>query len=196
MRRAATITLAEEETRVIIDYQLRSAGWQADTLSLRYSLGVRPEKGANKAIAEWPTEAGPADYALFAGLDLIGVVEAKKMGKDVLADLTQGKRYARNVKLDGETRFIGGPWSDFKVPFLFSTNARPYLEQLKEKSGIWFLDARNPTNHPRPLQGWFSAEELLSLLHQDIPEAQAKLAREPMDYLGLRDYQKKAAQLV
>jgi type I restriction enzyme R subunit len=196
MRRAATITLAEEETRVIIDYQLRAAGWQADTLSLRYSLGARPEKSANKAIAEWPTETGPADYALFAGLDLIGVVEAKKMGKDVLADLTQGKRYARNVKLDGEARFIGGPWSDFKVPFLFSTNARPYLEQLKEKSGIWFLDARNPMNHPRPLQGWFSAEELLSLLYQDIPEAQAKLAREPMDYLGLRDYQETAIQRV
>jgi len=196
MRRAATITLAEDETRVIIDYQLRAAGWQADTLSLRYSLGTRPEKGVNKAIAEWPTATGPADYALFAGLDLIGVVEAKKMGKDVLADLIQGKRYARNVQIDGEARFIGGPWGDFKVPFLFSTNARPYLEQLKEKSGIWFLDARNPMNHPRPLQGWFSADELLSLLLQDIPKAQAKLAREPMDYLGLRDYQEKAVQRV
>lgn len=196
MRRAAIITLAEDETRVIIDYQLRAAGWQADTLSLRHSLSVRPEKSVNKAIAEWPTETGPADYALFAGLDLIGVVEAKKMGKDVLADLTQSKRYARNAQLDGEAHFIGGPWSDFKVPFLFSTNARPYLEQLKEKSGIWFLDARNPMNHPRPLQGWFAADELLSLLRQDIPEAQSKLAREPMDYLGLRDYQEKAVQRV
>jgi len=196
MRRATTITLAEDETRVIIDYQLRAAGWQADTLSLRFSLGVRPEKGANKAIAEWPTETGPADYALFAGLDLIGVIEAKKMGRDVLADLKQGKRYARNAKLDGEGRFIGGPWSDFKVPFIFSTNARPYLEQLKEKSGIWFLDARKPTNHPRPLQGWFVADELLSLLQQDIPKAQKKLAHEPMDYLGLRDYQQKAVQRV
>jgi len=196
MRRGVTITLAEDETRVIIDYQLRAAGWQADTLSLRYSLGTRPEKGVNKAIAEWPTETGVADYTLFAGLDLIGVVEAKKMGRDVLADLTQGKRYARNVKLRGEARFIGGPRGDFKVPFLFSTNARPYLEQLKEKSGIWFLDARNPMNHPRPLQGWFSADELLSLLLQDIPKAQAKLAREPMDYLGLRDYQERAIQRV
>lgn len=196
MRRAATLTLAEDETSVIIDYQLRAAGWQADTLSLRYSLGVRPEKGANKAIAEWPTETGPADYALFAGLDFIGVVEAKKMGKNVLADLIQGKRYARNAQLDGEARFVGGPWGDFRIPFIFSSNARPYLEQLKEKSGIWFLDARNPTNHPRPLQGWFSADELLSLLQQDIPESQAKLAREPMDYLGLRDYQEKAIQRV
>jgi type I restriction enzyme, R subunit len=165
-RRASTITLQEDETRVIIDYQLQTAGWQADTLSMRYALGARPEKGADKAIAEWPTETGTADYALFSGLDLIGVIEAKKMG------------------------------NDFKVPFLFATNARPYLEQLKEKSGIWFLDVRDPANHPRPLQGWYSAEELRALLLQDIPAAHAKLTHEPMDYLGLRDYQEKAIRQI
>lgn len=196
MQRAAAIILAEDETRVIIDYQLQTAGWQADTLSLRYSQGVRPEKGVDKAIAEWPTETGAADYALFSGLDIIGFIEAKKMGKDVVADLTQGKRYARSPLLDGEARFIAGPWNDFKVPFLFSTNARPYLEQLKEKSGVWFLDVRNPANHPRPLQGWYSADELRSLLEQDIPAAHAKLIHEPMDYLGLRDYQEKAIRRI
>jgi type I restriction enzyme R subunit len=64
------------------------------------------------------------------------------MGKDVLSDLTQSKRYSRDDLLDGQARFTGGPWGDYRVPFLFSTNARPYLDQLKEKSGIWFLDAR------------------------------------------------------
>jgi type I restriction enzyme R subunit len=29
------------------------------------------------AIAEWPTATGPADYALFVGTTLVGVVEAK-----------------------------------------------------------------------------------------------------------------------
>jgi len=192
MRRAATMVLAEDETRVIIDYQLRSAGWQANSVSLRYSQGARPEKGVSKAIAEWPTETGPADYALFAGLEFIGFIEAKKMGRDVLSDLTQGKRYARGPQLDGEARYLGEPWGDYKVPFLFSTNGRPYLEQLKEKSGIWFLDLRDLANHPRPLQGWYSAEELQALLEQDIQAAHAKLTQEPMDYLGLRDYQKKA----
>ena len=102
LQRAATMQLTEEETRVIIDHQLRSVGWQADTGSLRYSNGTRPEKNANKAIAEWHTESGPADYALFAGLDFIGVIEAKKMGKDVLSDLTQSKRYSRDALLDGQ----------------------------------------------------------------------------------------------
>ena len=196
MNRAGGMRLGEDETRVIIDYQLRTAGWQADTWALRFSLGTRPEKNANKAISEWPTDTGPADYALFRGLDFIGVVEAKKMGKDVLADLGQSKRYAKRARLDGQARFVGGPWGEFKVPFLFSTNARPYLEQLKEKSGIWFLDARRPTNHPRPLQGWYSADELIALTEQDIPAAQAKLTHEPMEYLGLRDYQERAVRKI
>jgi len=195
-RRAATMALAEDETRVIIDSQLRSAGWQVDTLALRHSQGVRPERGVNKAISEWPTETGPADYALFAGLDFIGVVEAKKMGKDVIADLRQSKRYASGANLDGQARFIGDLWGAYRVPFLFSTNSRPYLEQLKEKSGIWFLDARSSTNHPRPLQGWYSADELVALLDQDIPGAHKTLAKESMEYLGLRDYQKEAARRV
>ncbi|MBL7177637.1 MAG: type I restriction-modification system endonuclease, partial [Desulfobacteraceae bacterium] len=179
-----------------IDSQLQAAGWQADIMALRYSQGARPEKGVNKAIAEWQTETGPADYALFTGLDFIGFVEAKKMGKDVISDLTQSQRYAQGATLDGQARFIGGPWGEYRVPFLFSTNARPYLDQLKEKSGIWFLDVRFPTNHPRPLQGWYSAEELVGLLNQDIPAAQEKLANESMDYLGLRDYQEEAVRKV
>ena len=42
--RAASMNLGEDETRVIIDHQLRAEGWQADTWALRYSLGTRPEK--------------------------------------------------------------------------------------------------------------------------------------------------------
>jgi type I restriction enzyme, R subunit len=194
--RAGKMQLNEGETRVVIDFQLRASGWQADTTALRYSQGSRPEKGVNKAIAEWQTETGPADYALFVGLDFIGVVEAKKMGKDVISDISQGKRYAKGAQLDAQARFIGGPWGEYRVPFLFSTNARPYLDQLKEKSGIWFLDTRSPTNHPRPLQGWYSPQELVGLLHQDILTAHRKLTKESMDYLGLRGYQEKAIRKI
>jgi hypothetical protein len=76
LRRAGAMVLSEEETRVIIDHQLRAAGWLADTWALRYALGARPEKNANKAIAEWPTQSGSADYALFAGLDFTGISAA------------------------------------------------------------------------------------------------------------------------
>jgi type I restriction enzyme R subunit len=59
-------TLAD--TRKLIDQQLLAAGWEADTAEIRYSKGIRPEKGKNKAIAEWPTHRGPSDYVLFLNL--------------------------------------------------------------------------------------------------------------------------------
>ena len=45
-------------------------------------------------------------------------------------------------------------------------------------------------------QGWYSAEELLDYIAQNIPGAHAKLRDEPMEYLGLRDYQIKAVERV
>ncbi|MFN7146648.1 MAG: type I restriction-modification system endonuclease, partial [Myxococcota bacterium] len=91
---AQAVTLSEADTRHIIDQQLRDAGWEADTRALTHGLGARPQKGKNLAIAEWPTKSGPVDYALFIGLDLVGVVEAKKESVDVPAALGQASRYS------------------------------------------------------------------------------------------------------
>ena len=90
----------------------------------------------------------------------------------------------------------GGPWGKEKlrVPFLFATNGRAYLQQIAEKSGIWFRDARRDQNHGRALEGWYSPEGLVALLKQDIPAANERLTREPTDYLGLRDYQSSAVE--
>ena len=91
---ASKIDLDEAATRELIDQQLRNSGWEADTKSLRYADGARPVKGLNLAIAEWPTDSGPADYALFAGLTLVGVVEAKRRRKNVSAAVDQAERYS------------------------------------------------------------------------------------------------------
>ncbi|MEO2015487.1 MAG: DUF4145 domain-containing protein, partial [Fuerstiella sp.] len=53
---ANDIDLDEQDTRRLIDQQLREAGWEADTFELQHSKGVRPQKGRNLAIAEWPTD--------------------------------------------------------------------------------------------------------------------------------------------
>jgi type I restriction enzyme R subunit len=63
----------------------------------------------------------------------------------------------------------GGPWGKYRILFLFATNGRPYLRQIQTKSGIWFLDARLPTNHARALEGWYTSTGLTALLGQDIP---------------------------
>lgn len=189
------LDLTEAETRILIDQQLRDAGWEADTQNIRFSKGGRPEKGKNRAIAEWPLKTGYADYALFIGLEFVGIIEAKRASKDIPSDIEQAKRYARSV-VPHDNEIIHEPWGDYFVPFLFATNGRPYIKQLQQKSGIWFLDARKSTNHPRPLQDWYSPEGLKRLLEQNIKQAEDTLRDEKFDYLRLRPYQVNAIRAI
>jgi len=199
---ALKIEMSEAETRLLIDEQLRAAGWEADTLNLNFKLlGSLPEKGKNKAIAEWKCGSKWADYALFIGTELYGVVEAKKYAQDISTDLTQSKRYAELAEAKLPVQLLG-EWVIYKVPFLFSTNGRPYLQQLETKSGVWFVDVRKPKNHSRSLKGWFSPEGLKKLLEQDIDGADEKLKNSKPNFLqdknglSLRDYQMKAIERV
>jgi type I restriction enzyme R subunit len=194
---ANQLDLDEAETRALIDDQLRSAGWEADTESLTWPKGARPTKNRNLAIAEVPTEKGPADYVLFVGLEAVAVVEAKRAAKDVAASIEQSKRYSRAYSpKGGDAPPDGGPWGDYRLPFLFATNGRPYLKQLATKSGIWFLDGRRAANHPHALDGWYTPEGLKHLLQVDVDKAHAELEQEPTGYLGLRDYQVRAIRAV
>lgn len=187
----------EASTRVLIDEQLRCAGWECDSEKYTYANGTRPHKTRYIAISEWPTASGPADYALFCGMTCVAIVEAKRLKKDVPAVLQQTKRYSRDfTDHDDVTVPMGSPWGEYRVPFIFATNSRPYLRQVKTKSGIWFWDARKPTKPSRHLANWYSPKGLLKLLKQDEDAANAKLKTEPLDYLQLRDYQTAAIQAV
>ena len=109
-----SIELTEAETRIIIDDQLRKYGWEVDTNSLRYSKGTRPQKGRNLAIAEFPTDSivtkgGFADYALFVGLKLVAIVEAKKASIDISSVIdNQCKDYARTIKFRSFSQLTEG----------------------------------------------------------------------------------------
>lgn len=192
---------SEAETRLAIDEQLRRVGWEADTQKMRHSRGTRPQKGRNIAIAEWPTSTGPVDYALFCGEKMVAVIEAKAAYKDVASVLDgQGRRYA--VVAEDQAPYAAGRWGDYQVPFTFATNGRPYIEQYKEKSGIWFQDLRDPMNIPHALRGWMSPDGILALLQQDKAAGEKRLAAEPYDELrdpqglSLRDYQVRAVEAV
>lgn len=196
------IDLNEAETRELIDSQLRLAGWEVDSNTLNYKLHkTLPQKGKNLAIAEWKAGDKWADYALFIGLDLYGIVEAKKYAQDISTDLRQSKVYASLVDVVNSANLMG-EWQDYKVPFLFSTNGRPYLEQIKTKSGVWFLDVRNKENTARPLQAWFSPKGLEEMFTRNIQSANAKLENSAKDFLtstsglGLREYQVNAIDRV
>lgn len=198
---------SEEETRLLIDEQLRQAGWEADSERMDYRKGERPEKGKNKAIAEWSTDR--ADYVLFIGLTPVATVEAKKQNKNVSGKIAQAERYARQLVIkddllpanqlenissseigwqSGDTRYV--------TPFVFSCNGRPYFKQLAEQSGVWFRDVRKPSNLKKPLQDFYSPQGLIDLLQRDVTKAEQLLKHEPFGYLGLRDYQQKAIQAV
>jgi type I restriction enzyme R subunit len=100
------------------------------------------------AIAEWPTETGPADYILFVGLTPMATVEAKRKNVNVSASLQQAKRYAEASTLLMDTEMHAMNWGaqhEFRLPFIFSANGRPFLRQLETHSGIWFCDVRRPT---------------------------------------------------
>lgn len=205
---AKHVDLNEELTRIIIDQQLIAAGWEADTQELTYAKGARPEPRKNKAIAEWPTSGRQsADYVLFSGMTPIAVVEAKRKNTDVAGKIPQSERYSKGFqlapdhyaawRLAGERRaWCDGDGDDYKVPFVYSCNGRPFIKQLAEKSGTWFRDVRLPSNIKKPLPSFHSPEGLLDRLSRSRQEAEEMLRQEDFGYLKLREYQERAIRSV
>lgn len=61
---------------------------------------------------------------------------------------------------------------DYKVPFIYTANGRPYLKQYQEKSGIWFWDARNPKENAYALEEFHKPDDLaLKLTAKNKTEA-------------------------
>ena len=192
------LDLDEADTRVIVDEQLRAVGWEVDSTNLRHSAGTRPRRNRNLAIAEWPTATGPADYALFVGEELVGVVEAKRKRKNVAASVEdQAERYARGLDWSAGGKPVGGPWGEFRAPFAFAANGRGFFPQFPTQSGIWFRDLRRTTNAARPLEGWPTPEGLLERLSIDEDKAQEILDKRGFEFqFKLRPYQIDAIKAV
>lgn len=189
--------LTEAQTRMIIDEKLRAAGWIVNTEEINFRKnGTMPEKNKNMAIAEWKVGTRYADYALFIGLKLVGIIEAKAKHRDVPATLeSQAKVYARLAEQKEGIELLP-PNGEYKVPFIYATNGRPYLKQLQEQSGIWFWDARKPYNHARALEGWHSPDDLKLMLEVNDEEANERLKNEDITKFSLRHYQQKAVLAV
>ncbi|MEJ0089166.1 MAG: type I restriction-modification enzyme R subunit C-terminal domain-containing protein [Limisphaerales bacterium] len=125
---------AEWLTRKLrIDTRLQSLNPQWQIIPWKDGLDVT--KLTCHAVTEFPTENGPADYALFVNGILLGIIEAKKVAVGPQNVLEQAKRYARGA-LNGS-----GNWNGFRVPFLYATNGEI----------IWHLDARSEKPSSRQL---------------------------------------------
>lgn len=201
-RSASKLDMNEAQTRVLIDEQLRKAGWECDSIYFNHKTNkTLPQKGKNIAIAEWPCGSKWADYALFIGEELYGIVEAKRYAQDISSNLDQSKLYAENIQ-ESEHFNTLGRWNKYTAPFLFATNGRSYIEQLKSKSGVWFLDIRDPFNKAKALHNFYSPEGLEELMQRNIQEANQKLSDSDYSYLAssnglnLRYYQIDAIKAV
>ncbi len=204
------IFLTEELVRLIIDQQLVDAGWMADSLELTWDNGTLPEDGQYKAIANYPIfyqgNAFYADYILFYGLTPIAIIEAKCENINVAEKIRQAKAYAEGFKIEP---LMQAPWllmnrtkpwyyhnTSYNIPFVYSSNGRPYNSQLEEKSGTWFRDLRKPSNLSVALQQFHSPEGLYNKLTHNKTPAEQALQLENLSELFLRDYQELAVSAI
>mgnify|MGYP000845700498 FL=1 len=214
---ARQVDLDEAATRLLIDDQLRQAGWEADSQTLHYAKGTRPQEGKNLAIAEWPMPSQgqrghpeQADYVLFIGLMPVAIVEAKRFNTAVASYIGQAERYARAFRMENEVltlpwqaASLKAPWPDgigssFQLPYAYACNGRAYIQQHLDSSGIHFRDLRRPCNIAHALRAFHSPEELKAMLGQDIEQAEKALQEQADDYgeLSLRYYQKDAIKAI
>lgn len=159
---AARFDLTESEARRQIDAQLRARGWEADSVVRTWEHGARPQAGRNMAIAFYPTDAGHADYVLFRGVAVAGIIEAKRRNLNLRAGLDEAAEHSRAYRVMAE-EVLGAMDGDYRVPLLFASNGRPFAAHDDLLHGIWFRDARRAPEADRVLEEWPAPGELDAL---------------------------------
>ncbi len=144
---------------------------------IRYYENLNTSTLTHHAVEEYPTQNGPADYALFVKGKLLGMLEAKKVSVNPQNVLAQAERYARGAS-DG-----CGNWDGCRVPFLYSSNG--------EK--IWFLDARAPKKISHEISNFHTPAALEEFFNRDTRTSHDSLKNTPIEKIEkLRYYQKNA----
>lgn len=155
-----------------IDPRLRAAGW--DIVSFKADTPVSSYK--RHAVVEYPTETGPADYALFVNGALLGIVEGKKVALGTQSVLIQAERYSRGAT---SSPLIFG---EFHVPFLYATNGEI----------VHFRDVRDTLNLSRTIDGFHTPAALEEMMERNLDEECQWFARNRNDHPLIRDYQVEA----
>ncbi len=162
----------EEKARKIIDDKLRKSGW------IIQDYADRDISLPGVAVREFPTKSGnPADYALFVGGELVGIIEAKKAGASLISVESQTRLYRNNLEQEG-----------YSPVFVYTS------------TGIQtrFHDTRDPDYNSREIMTFHpptslckmyeQKDTLRSRLKNNMPE---KLPDTPREY-PLRDAQRDA----
>lgn len=160
----------------LIDSMLKAAGWKVVPFDVEKPL----DSQNNCAVEEYPTSAGPADYALCADGRIIGIVEAKKLTLGPQNVLSQAERYSKGLDQPGPR------YGDYAVPFLYSTNGEV----------IWHHDIRHRLNRSRQIARFHTPDALRELENRDVDESLNQLHALPNNNPKLRPYQREANEAV
>ena len=154
-----------------IDARLTKLGWNIVPFSDALNLAALDKT----AVEELPTANGPADYALFVGGKLLGIIEAKKVTVNPQNVLEQAKRYAAGV-------FAAvGEWDGLRVPFLYASNG----------TLNWHLDTRPAKRVSRPISDFHTPEALAARFNDNPQPANEWLLATAPEQIGrLRSYQR------
>jgi len=152
-----------------IDPLLKAANWKV----IRYETDMDLSQCNKCALEEYPTENGPADYALCLDGKIVAVVEAKKLSLGPQNVLTQAERYAEGIK--------GSPFnfSGFRVPFIYSTNGEI----------IWYHDLRHALNRSRVVAKFHTPDALSERLRDTFEASCQRLAGWENAHPLIRPYQ-------
>jgi type I restriction enzyme, R subunit len=154
-----------------IDTRLKQNGWKL----MRFSPALDLNTLDKIAVEELPTANGPADYGLFVGGRLLGIVEAKKVTVNPQNVLEQAKRYAHGVFA------AAGEWNGFRVPFLYASNG----------TLVWHLDTRARKLVSRQLSDFHTPEALEERFTSDASAGTSYLVDTPPEQITrLRPYQR------
>jgi type I restriction enzyme R subunit len=156
----------------LVDPKLEAAGWKI----VPFVPDAPLSSYERCAIAEYPTDNGPADYALCVGGQILGIIEAKKLTLGPQSVLTQAERYSKGAT-NCALNFRG-----YRVPFLYSTNGEV----------IWHHDIRNELSRSHPVAGFHTPDALIERLERDFEGSCQTLLKMPNDHPRLRPYQRDA----
>lgn len=154
-----------------IDAKLRGLSQPWRIIRYRDSLDTKNLHAV--AVEEFPTDSGPADYALFVQGRLLGFIEAKKTAVGAENVLEQAKRYAKT------TRKGSGNWRGYRVPFLYSSNG----EQ------VYFIDVRPDQSYSRQVSNFHTVDALQEFFDRKLDATW--FTRHAVDNPRLRYYQRK-----
>jgi type I restriction enzyme, R subunit len=155
-----------------VDPRLRRLGWNIVPFAPDLDLSAC----SRHAVTEFPTNNGPADYALILDGRIVGIVEAKKLSLGPQNVLTQAERYACGLEA-GDFNFNG-----LHAPFLYSTNGEI----------IWFHDVRYQASRSRQVADFHTPAALREMLARDFSAECAGLKSLPNNNGKLRAYQREA----